>query len=280
MVPWRRKDELAGTTRRARILIFLVILGATAGVHAATRDHPPAAAKSANECVVLLHGLARTERSMEKLEAFLSDRGYRVVNHAYPSTEKNISELTRLVFPQVLNQCEQLGARRVHFVTHSMGGILVRVHLSETSIAGLGRVVMLSPPNQGSEVVDRLREFPGFYALNGPAGRQLGTDAASIPSQLGPANFELGIITGNRSINLLLSLLIPGEDDGKVAVERAKLEGMRDFLVLPHSHPFIMRSQAAMRQTAHFLRHGCFYRERAVESAQTPYSEICSKAMF
>ena len=151
---------------------------------------------------------------------------------------------------------------RVHFVTHSMGGILVRFYLANHRLVNLGRVVMLSPPNQGSETVDKLANMPGFGWLNGPAGQQLGTDENSLPNRLGPADFELGIITGNRSINLILSTMIPGPDDGKVAVERAKLAGMADFLVVPHSHPFIMKKPLVIEQTQFFLEHGRFRREQ------------------
>jgi hypothetical protein len=122
----------------------------------------------------------------------------------------------------------------------------------------MGRVVMLSPPNQGTEIVDRLGELWLFKFMEGPAAGQLGTGSGSLPRRLGPAPFEVGVITGTRSINLLLSILIPGIDDGKVAVDRARLDGMADFLTVPVSHPFIMRSARVIEQTLHFLRHGSF----------------------
>lgn len=140
-----------------------------------------------------------------------------------------------------------------------MGGILVRHYLSKNHLENLGRVVMLSPPNQGSEAVDRLSSVPGFYFLNGPSGRQLGTLKNSLPKKLGPANFEVGIITGSRSINLFLSWLIPRKDDGKVSIESAKLEGMTDFLVLPHTHVFIMKSDGVIDQILYFLKKGRFF---------------------
>ena len=101
---------------------------------------------------------------------------------------------------------------------------------------------------------------PTIAALNGPAGQQLGTDDDSVPKRLGPARYPVGIITGNSSINPILSLLIPGEDDGKVSIENARLQGMTDFLVVPHSHPLIMNSDRVIRQTSHFLRRGSFER--------------------
>jgi hypothetical protein len=157
------------------------------------------------------------------------------------------------------------GASKINFVTHSMGGILVRYYLENYEVPHLGRVVMLSPPNQGSEVVDKLKESPIFQWINGPAGQQLGTDADSIPKTLGPPNYELGIITGDRSINPILSLLIPGKDDGKVSVKNAKLAGMKDFLVVHKTHPLIMNDEEVLQQVTAFLKKGMFVRKTASE---------------
>ena len=143
-----------------------------------------------------------------------------------------------------------------------MGGILVRYMAKHGLLPNIHRVVMLSPPNKGSEVVDKLGELWAFEFINGPAGQELGTGSASLPLQLGAANFEVGIITGNRSINLILSLLIDGDDDGKVSIERAKLDGMKDFLVIPASHTFIMQNLTAIEQTLYFLDHGVFRVEK------------------
>ena len=195
---------------------------------------------------------------MEKMEKALAKSGYLVRNTAYPSTEKSVDELASAVIPAAVESCNEEGDRPIHFVTHSLGGILIRYYLETNALDNLGRVVMLSPPNQGSEVVDNLSDVPGFKALNGPAGMQLGTGQDSVPSQLGSATFDVGIITGNQSINLFLSMIIPGEDDGKVSVERAKLEGMADFLVVPHAHPFIMKSELVIDQVLYFLEHGRF----------------------
>ncbi len=213
------------------------------------------------ECVILLHGLARTSVSMNKLEKRLQQHGYKVINYDYPSRKATVEELSELAIMDALHSCEQDRAiATVHFITHSMGGILVRQYLARHECPKLGRVVMLSPPNRGSEIIDRLAHLPGFRFINGLAGLQLGTGENDIPKSLGPANFELGIITGNRSINLLLSCLIPGRNDGKVSLQSAQLEGMSDFLVLPHTHPFIMKSDTAIRQSIHFLQHGSFQR--------------------
>ena len=148
----------------------------------------------------------------------------------------------------------------IHFVTHSLGGILVRQYLREHEIPRLGRVVMLGPPNQGTEVVDRLREFPGFRFVYGEAGLQLGTGRDSVPKQLGEVNFDLGVIAGTRSINLFLSTMIPGENDGKVSVGNTRVEGMNDHLAMEVTHTFMMRNDRVIAQVIHYLRHGRFQR--------------------
>lgn len=210
------------------------------------------------EHVILLHGLCRTSRSMSRMADALTAAGYAVHNIDYPSRTAPISTLADLAIGLAVAACERASATRIHFVTHSLGGILVRDYLSRHAVPSLGRVVMLGAPNQGSEVVDHLRDWKIFRLLNGPAGRQLGTGADSVPNRLDPATFPAGIIAGHRSINWINSLLLPGPDDGKVTVARTRLAGMADHLVLPCSHPFLMRDRTAICQTLHFLRRGVF----------------------
>lgn len=210
------------------------------------------------ECVILLHGLARTEGSMKKMATALERSGYVVINQPYPSTRHPIEALADTAIGQALSRCPDGG--RIHFVTHSMGGILVRQYLSRQRISGLGRVVMLGPPNQGSQVVDTLGNMVGFKLVNGPAGLQLGTSETSVPNRLGPANFDVGIIAGTRSINLILSTMLPKPNDGKVSVANTRLDGMADHLSLPVTHPFMMNNAEVITQTRHFLQHGMFDR--------------------
>jgi triacylglycerol lipase len=125
----------------------------------------------------------------------------------------------------------------------------------------LGRVVMLSPPNNGSEVVNKLKNNFIFKWINGPAGVQLGTGPGSLPKTLGPPKYEVGIIAGDRTINPILSLLIPGKNDGKVSVENTKLKGMKDFLIVHKSHPFIMNDKEVLKQVTAFIQNGMFSRE-------------------
>jgi pimeloyl-ACP methyl ester carboxylesterase len=213
---------------------------------------------AAGECVVLLHGLWRTENSMNRMEASLAEAGYRVVNVEYDSTSKSIEALAQEAVPEGLEGCGD--AERIHFVTHSMGGILVRQYLEENDVAQLGRVVMLGPPNQGSEVIDSYADLPGFEWFSGPAGLQLGTGEASVPRALGSVHFELGVIAGTRSINPILSQSLPGPDDGKVSVDATRVEGMDDHLEMPVTHVFMMRDKEVIVQVRNYLANGHFRR--------------------
>ena len=210
------------------------------------------------EEVILLHGLCRTSRSMVKMERALTDAGFKVRNLDYPSRTAPVQKLADDAIGKAVADCQQSGATKIDFVTHSLGGILVRSYLARHSIPSLGRVVMLAPPNQGSEVVDNLGWFFLFKKINGPAGNELGTHKNSTPNKLGAATFPVGIIAGDRSINWINSLLIHGRDDGKVSMEKTKLAGMSDHTVIHTSHPFIMRNREAIRQTIQFLRTGNF----------------------
>ena len=170
----------------------------------------PVSVSAAN--VILLHGLARTDMSMYKLEKVLAKQGYCVTNVSYDSRRGDIETLASKAIGPALADCPP--SHTIHFVTHSLGGILLRQYLSTNSIENMGRAVMLGPPNRGSELVDELRDVPGFDIINGDIGQQLGTSPDSVPNQLGPANFEVGIIAGTKTLNPLLADLIPGPNDG------------------------------------------------------------------
>ncbi|MFK7957100.1 MAG: esterase/lipase family protein [Lysobacterales bacterium] len=218
-----------------------------------------AQAQVGDECVVLLHGLARTSGSMKSLEKALVRYGYKVANVGYPSTKKVIEQLALEAVERGLEICKRHTPSHIHFVTHSLGGILVRYYFEQKTEPLLGRVVMLGPPNQGSHVVDNWRRVPGYRALNGPAGMQLGTDANSVPNQLGPVSFPLGIVAGTKTVNPILSQSLPNPDDGKVHVENTKVTGMTDHIQVPHSHTFMMKSEYVIQQTLHFLMNERFH---------------------
>lgn len=193
---------------------------------------------------------------MRALQRALQQEGYTVHNLGYDSRHHPIPILADRAAREVRSRTAD--ASTVHFVTHSMGGILVRQMEAAQPLAKLGRVVMLAPPNHGSEVVDRIGHTWIFDRINGPAGQQLGTDPESFVNQLGPVNFDCGILTGDRSFNWINSCMIPGPDDGKVSVARARVQGMRAFKVVHSSHSFIMNKKSVIEDVLHFLETGAF----------------------
>lgn len=210
------------------------------------------------DCVVLLHGLVRTAGSMETMAEALREDGYHVVNIDYPSRHYPIRELSDRAVADGLRGCAEQGDNRPHFVTHSLGGILVRHFYARHPRRRPRRVVMLGPPNDGTALVDELSHLPGFELLNGPAGHQLGTGPDSVPADLPVVDFQLGVIAGTRSINPILSAFLPNPDDGRVSVAATRVEGMTACIALPVTHTFMMNDGEVIRQTRHFLRHGRF----------------------
>lgn len=210
------------------------------------------------EHVVLLHGLCRTTRSMEKMEAALSEAGYVVHNLSYPTRKKTVDQLADEHLAPLLERDELRNAGRVHFVTHSLGGIVLRQHLKDHQPDNLGRIVLLGPPNQGSDVVDKIGHWKLFRALNGPAGNQLGSKPDSLVNQLGPLGHEHAVIAGRGSINWINSLMIPGPDDGKVAVAKTGLSDTTHHLTLMVTHPYLMQNKRVIRQVTHYLENGEF----------------------
>ena len=216
------------------------------------------AAMANSECVVLLHGWAQITNSMGKLERTLNQAGYDVVNTKYTARHYGIDELANNTIERGVTDCRKNGSNSIHFVTHSLGGILLRVYLEHKELNDLGKVVMLGPPNKGSEIIDRLRRIPGFRLITGPTVTELGTGDDGISSKLGPIHFELGVIAGSTNINPLNYLFRSGPNDSVVTVESTRVEGMKAHLVLPVTHQLMMRNNEVIDEAIHYLKTGSF----------------------
>ena len=210
------------------------------------------------ETVVLLHGVAMPAFIMHRVARSLKREGYRVVNLSYPSRTLPIEQIAADYLPAQLAAQGVANAPRLHFVTHSMGGLVLRLYLRDHRPANLGRVVMLGPPNHGSRAADHAAQHAFFRLVSGRNIARLGTGPQAIVRTLGPADYELGIIAGNRSNNPLFSRWLGAPNDGAVAVESARLEGMKDFIILPYSHTPMLWRTVALAQVSAFLRQGHF----------------------
>ncbi len=211
---------------------------------------------SAGDYVILLHGAGRTHVSLNLMAAYLRGHGYRVINARFQSAGLSIEQIADSYFPELIGSLNPHA--KVHFVAHSMGGIILRQYLSTHTLTNLGRVVMVAPPNHGSEIVDRVKTVPVLKAALGQRLLELGTGPRDLPRRLGPANFDCGIIAGDFSANPLTSWFLHSANDGRVTVEGARLDGMRDFLVVHNSHTWMIWRQSIMRQVLTFLEQGAF----------------------
>lgn len=204
--------------------------------------------------VVLLHGIIRRASSMSPVESMLRRNGYATLNLDYPSTTHSLEEIAELVHPAIEAFNESNGGA-LHFVTHSMGGLVTRVYLAAHRPANLGRVVMMAPPNQGSEIADILRRFRAYKKLLGPAGQQLST---KIASKLPSPDYPVGVIAGSRSVYPLASFFLPGKNDGRVSLKRTRISPDGPWMAVAAPHPSIMRHKGAHKAVETFLATGSF----------------------
>ena len=210
--------------------------------------------KSKQQLVILLHGLARSSRSFNKLEGALLKEGYSVLNIDYPSTKMPIEDLTLWVYEKISQHPNFKDATKIQFVTHSMGGIITRSILAKYDIANKGNVIMLGPPNKGSEVVDVIGGYWFFKWVNGPAGQQLSTNSELLKSLPNAKDYNLYVVAGDRTINWINSLMIDGPDDGKVSVAFTFLEGLKEHKIIHTVHPFMMKNKEVIEYVINTLQ--------------------------
>lgn len=212
------------------------------------------------DCVVVLHGLGRTAKSMKNIQKKLEACGYLVWSKSYPSRDENIVNLADSFLDEGIAYCRAMGVVNIHFVTHSMGGILVRQYLQNHVLDNLGKIIMLAPPNHGSEIADHLQAQFWYEWIMGPAAMELGTGEGSKPNLLQPVQGTIGVIAGSIRFEPWFGWMFDGTHDGKVSVQSARLDEMSDFLVVERGHTFIMRSERVIEQVLFFLHHGRFNR--------------------
>ena len=218
----------------------------------------PASANATHDGVVLLHGISRTTRSFRKMQTALQGCGFATLNQDYASRRKALEALAEDIHPSIQRFSDGIDGS-VHFVGHSMGGLLARVYIARYRPKRLGRVVMLGTPNSGSEIADRLKDFGAYRAFFGPAGQQLGTQRdTAIEALFPPVDYPVGVIAGDRSIYPITSAFLSKPHDGRVSIANTKLDGMTDHVVISTSHPWLARNSVAIKQTIAFLRGGKF----------------------
>lgn len=228
------------------------------------------------EHVVLLHGIGETPWQMALIESALKTAGFGVTNLRYPSTEAGTAELAdRFVRPLFDRFAD---APKLHFVTHSLGGIMMRYLLQDVVPANLGRVVMLAPGHHGSQILELYRRTRLFKEVYGPAGQEIGMGDHCFSCFLDDrADYELGIIAGTVSGDPLANLVLPWPHDGRLSVETTRLDGMADHTLVPATHDHLTYHPLAIFQTLQFLKSGRFFR-LTESSAQSIPAETRSAA--
>lgn len=206
--------------------------------------------------VLLVHGILRSTGTFSGMEKALIEAGFDAVAISYPSTRSTIEEhaegLARLLD-------RQEGSETVSFVTHSMGGLVVR-HLLAREAAWMGRIgihriVLIAPPNQGSAIARLLEDVPAYRLIYGAAGQQLTPEEVSKIPMLA---HSFAIIAGGKRDGSGFNPLLPGDDDGTVRVAETDLDGAADFLVVPEIHATISNHPDTVRATIGFLKQGKF----------------------
>lgn len=232
-----------------KIILFILSTFLCTSVHAHS---------SPTDCVVLLHGLARSHHAMSGIESMLKKQNYWVINQSYPTTKKSINTLANESIQPMINQCLAHSPQHILFVTHSLGGIVLEKYLENHSLPQLSRIVMLSPPHHGSPLADLLHHHKIYQSIMGPAGQALTTDNIQLNKQSAHTNYQIGIIAGSFNLIPFSTHFFHGKNDGKVAVSSAKTDNMTDFLVLPVSHTFMMNNHLVQQQILAFLQSGQF----------------------
>lgn len=210
------------------------------------------------QLVILIHGMGRTRFSMRSLEKYFKDKGYQVINESYDSRSKPIETIAVEHIGQLLGSIDINQYAAIRFVTHSLGGIMLRYYLSHHSINKLGRIVMIAPPNQGSEVAELYKDKLWYKLATGKPGQQLYINNNPLLEQLKPVPADVGIMIGTKSSDPWFNHAFAGPHDGKVSVESARLPEMKDFITVNHGHTFIMNNRKVQQLIEHFLQHGCF----------------------
>ena len=251
-------------SRKKKVLAILVVFGFVAGAYHLFRIAPVLTTDNTGaEKVVLLHGFGRTDMSMLLLNSALTEAGYDVHSLAYPSIDEAPEALVEIVGEDI-NTCCKNGEETVHFVGHSLGGLLLRDYLGRHRPGNLGHVVLIGSPNRGSELADAdlgIAAQETMLGWAGPSAQALHTGPDGYAASLPAPDYPVGVIAGNRG-NHMSDKWLPTPNDGVVSVESARLDGMTDFVEVEVAH-WDMRSDPVVAELViDFLRHGRFNYER------------------
>lgn len=214
--------------------------------------------KPDDELVVLAHGLGRSNWAMWRFAQRLEYAGYKVCSLDYQSLGVSVTEVLLETSTQI-DACF-LNAPKVHFVGHSLGGLVIRAYLQNKTHklqkAKIGELILIGTPNKGSELADHLNDS-WLMEIGGGISRALVTGTRSLGNNLNSLDVNIGVIAGTKSFSLT-NANFTGPNDGLVSVASTKLDTMSDFITIEVSHSMMRYNLEVAEQTIHFLQKGMF----------------------
>lgn len=212
---------------------------------------------NATNKIILLHGINGSSSELANIEAYLVSQDESVENIDYPSTEYPIEVLVSDYVGPMLEQFAR-EVDTVHFACHSMGNIVLRYYLKDHPDYPYGRIVMMGPPNQGSQLTDTFKKWKYYKKRYGPAGDQIGTDVEDLLNLSKQLPRDVGIIAGTKTMFFLYSWIIPGKDDGKVSHSSMKSPGYRAFVTVPYHHDEMTYKEDLAELILNYIKNGEF----------------------
>lgn len=223
-----------------------------------SQEYFPAVNNNNPETVIVLHGIRRTNRHSYLLAKRLSEAGFEVYNITYPFADHSIEDIVDFLHKKF----DELGIdkkKKINFVGHSMGGLVIRGYINKYKPKNLHRVAMIATPNHGSELADKFKNWHLYRWIFGDkSSMQLTTDLGSLENFYGNVDYDLGIIAGKSWHKPFFSSILPGDDDGLVSVESTKLSGMKEHVVLNFSHALGLHYREVSDYVIRYLKTGSF----------------------
>jgi len=246
-------------SRNAVMLTGIIVLLFSQTAILATAEEESSVDSSASiecpeETVILLHGIGRGRASLWVLDTRLQQAGYKTLNFPYVAQGDSLEEIAQQLCDFIKENVE---TKKYHLIAHSLGNLIIRLGFKIGYPEGAGRIVMLAPPNRPTELARALRDNPIYKWFTSENGWQFASD--EFYEQLPIPNVPFGIIAGNRG----QAVMLQEPNDGVITVESTKLDGMTDWIVVPHAHTFIMNSRLVAELCVSFIRDGKFNNENA-----------------
>ncbi len=241
------------------IVLFIFIISIALVYLVETRDSgfQTTAEISTGENVVLIHGILRGSRSMNKIKRELVSQGFIVTGFDYSPGDGSIEEISDRLHEII----KKFPKGKIHFVTHSMGAVIVRKYISKYKPRNTGRVVMIAPPNNGSVYAAVLMRLPFFEKIFGRSGVEIADGENCILNTLPVPKFEFGVIAGGTGYEIGLNPFLKGDNDGTVLLNETIIKGMADFMQIKGQHSFLLFNNEVISESINFLKNGKFQKK-------------------